>query len=487
MNEHLKDLEPASIWRHFRTILEIPHGSGNEKALGDYILRVAMANGLKGKRDAVGNVVVTKPASSGKENKPVAILQAHLDMVAEKNSEVPHDFTRDPIKTRVDGDWLQATGTTLGADNGIGVAAGLAMMEAKDIVHGPLEFLFTVDEETGLTGASHLQPDFLTGRLLLNLDSEEEGTFTIGCSGGGDSEVLFPIHRTEPQPGLLVELRIFGLRGGHSGLDIHLGRGNAIKFLARLLDAIREKMPFGLIQIEGGNKRNAIPREAWAHLVCDTSIYSNLISTVESEFNLLKKEFRATEPEANLSIKQVSEVKANPLAPKSARGLINLLLAMPHGVLAMHREIPDLVETSSNLAIVRTEESQVQIIASSRSSVDSALRATRAMIRAIAEMATAECHQPAGYPGWEPNLASPLLQVAKRVYHNVFHQEPLLKAVHAGLECGIIGEKFPGMDMVSFGPTIHSPHSPEEKVNIPSVVKFWKFLTSLLEEIAKTG
>lgn len=487
MNEHLKDLEPAAIWRHFRTILEIPHGSGNEKALGDYILRVAVANGLKGKRDDVGNVVVTKPASSGKENKPVAILQAHLDMVAEKNSEVPHDFTRDPIKTRVDGDWLQATGTTLGADNGIGVAAGLAMMEAKDIVHGPLEFLFTVDEETGLTGANHLQPDFLTGRLLLNLDSEEEGTFTIGCSGGGDSEVLFPIHRTEPQPGLLVELRILGLRGGHSGLDIHLGRGNAIKFLARLLDAIREKMPFGLIQIEGGNKRNAIPREAWANLVCDTSIYSNLISTVESEFNLLKREFRATEPEANLSIKQVSEVKANPLAPKSARGLINLLLAMPHGVLAMHREIPDLVETSSNLAIVRTEESQVQIIASSRSSVDSALRATRAMIRAIAEMATAECRQPAGYPGWEPNLASPLLQVAKRVYQNVFHQEPLLKAVHAGLECGIIGEKFLGMDMVSFGPTIHSPHSPEEKVNIPSVVKFWKFLTSLLEEIAKTG
>ncbi len=484
MNEHLKELEPAPIWKHFRAILEIPHSSGNEKALGDYILRVAEANGLKGKRDAVGNVVVTKPASPGKENKPITILQAHLDMVAEKNSDVAHDFSRDPIQSRVEGEWLKASGTTLGADNGVGVAASLAVMEAKDLVHGPLEFLFTVDEETGLTGANHLQPNFLTGRLLLNLDSEEEGTFTIGCSGGGDSEIIFPIHRTEAQPGLLFEVRVFGLRGGHSGLDIHLGRANAIKFLARLLDAIRERLPFGLIQVEGGNKRNAIPREAWAHLVCDASHHSDLISTVESEFNLIKREFRATEPEASLNIKQVSEVKATPLAPKSARGLINLLLAMPHGVLAMHREIPDLVETSSNLAIVRTEENQVQVIASSRSSVDSALKATRAMIRAIAELAAAECRQPAGYPGWEPNLASPLLQVAKQVYQNIFNQEPLLKAVHAGLECGIIGEKFPGMDMVSFGPTIHNPHSPEEKVNIPSVARFWKFLTSLLEEIA---
>lgn len=483
MNEHLISLEPAAVWKHFKAILEIPHGSGNERALGDYILKLAEANGLKAKRDEVGNVVVAKPASSGMENKPVIILQAHMDMVCEKDSETVHDFSRDPIQTRLEGEWLKAAGTTLGADNGIGVAASLALMEARDLVHGPLEFLFTVDEETGLTGANHLQPGFLTGRLLLNLDSEEEGTFTIGCSGGGDSEIIFPVHRTESQPGLLLEVKVFGLRGGHSGLDIHLGRGNAIKILARLLDAVREKFPFALIQIEGGNKRNAIPREAWAHLVCEASHLSDLVTALENEFNLIKREFRATEPEARINIKQVSEVRADPFSPRTARGLINLLLAMPHGVLAMHREIPDLVETSSNLAIVHTEEDQVQVIASSRSSVHSALVATRAMIRAIAEMAGAACRQPEGYPGWEPNLASPLLQVAKRVYLQVFGQEPQLKAVHAGLECGIIGEKFPGMDMVSFGPTIHNPHSPEEKVNLPSVSRFWKFLTSLLPEV----
>lgn len=485
MNEFLAELKPPSLWRYFGEILKIPRCSGEEKAIGDYIINRAQSLGLERKRDEVGNVVVAKPATPGARSQKRVILQAHLDMVCEKNSEVSHDFSKDPIQVELEGDWLKAKGTTLGADNGLGVAASLAVMESQDLIHGPLEFLFTVDEETGLTGASQLQPDFVKGRLLLNLDSEEEGSFTIGCAGGGDSEIFFPLHRLEGQTGILIEVKISGLRGGHSGLDIHLGRANAIKILARLLNIARERLPLGLIHMEGGNKRNAIPREAWALLICDASYYSDAILLFEKEFETIKREYKVSEPEARISIRQVAQFQEEPLAPKSARGLINLLLALPHGVLAMHREIPDLVETSSNLAIIKTESNLAKIICSSRSSVQSALDATRSMIRAIAEMAGADFRQTGGYPGWEPNLSSPLLKVAQRVYESVFGQKPLLKAVHAGLECGLIAEKFPGMDMISFGPTINFPHSPEERVHLPSVEKFWRFLTALLEELAK--
>lgn len=484
MNECLRELKPASLWRHFGEILKIPRCSGQEKAIGDYIIKMAEALGLNYKRDEVGNIVVVKPPHPSASVNQIVILQAHLDMVCEKHSDLVHDFSRDPIQVDLEDDWLKARGTTLGADNGLGVAAALAVMESQDLKHGPLEFLFTVDEETGLTGASHLRSDFVKGRILLNLDSEEEGTFTIGCAGGGDSEIFYPLHRLESQSGILIELKISGLRGGHSGLDIHLGRANAIKVLARLLDGARESLPLAILHIEGGSKRNAIPREAWVHLICDASYYSDVVLFFEREFASIKREYRKTDPEAQISIKQIAEVKEEPLAPRSARGLINLLLALPHGVLKMHPEIPDLVETSTNLAIVKTEEQVAKIICSSRSSLQSALKATRSMIRAMAEIAGAEIKQSAGYPGWEPNLASPLLKVAKKVYQSIFGQEPLFKAVHAGLECGIIAEKFPGMEMISFGPTIKNPHSPEEKAYIPSVERFWLFLVGLLEQLA---
>jgi len=485
MNEFLDELKPSSLWRHFREILNIPRCSGEEKAIGNYIINQAKALGLESRRDEVGNVVVYKPASSQVRSQRIVVLQAHLDMVCEKDSEVSHDFSRDPIQVELEGEWLRAKGTTLGADNGLGVAAALAIMESSDLIHGPLEFLFTVDEETGLTGASHLQSDFIKGRILLNLDSEEEGTFTIGCAGGGDSEIFLPLHRLGGQTGTLIELKISGLRGGHSGLDIHLGRANAIKLLARLLDKAREKLPLGLIHLEGGNKRNAIPREAWAHLICDASHYSDALKFFEKEFEIIKREYRITEPEARVSIRQLAETREEPLVPKSVRNLINLLLILPHGVLAWHQEIPDLVETSSNLAIIKTESNVARIICSSRSSIQSALEATRSMIRAAAEMAGAEIRQTGGYPGWEPNLASPLLQLAKGVYQSIFGEEAQSKAVHAGLECGLIAEKFPGMDMISFGPTIKYPHSPQEKVHVPSVEKFWLFLVVLLQELAK--
>ncbi|MCX7973409.1 MAG: aminoacyl-histidine dipeptidase [Candidatus Aminicenantes bacterium] len=484
MNECLKELKPSILWYHFSEILKIPRCSGEEKAIGNYILKIAEALNLNYKRDEVGNIAVFKPAQPGTRSEKRVILQAHLDMICEKNSEVIHDFSQDPIQVKLEGEWLKAQGTTLGADNGVGVAAALAVMESDNLKHGPLEFLFTVDEETGLTGASHLKPEFIQGKLFLNLDSEEEGTFTIGCAGGGDSEIFYPLNRLESQSGTLIEVKITGLRGGHSGLDIHLGRANAIKILARLLDIARENLPISILHVEGGSKRNAIPREALARLICDAAHYSDVIRLFEREFNLIKKEYRQSEPEAQISIKQIATANEEPLAPKSARGLINLLLALPHGVLAMHQEIPDLVETSSNLAIVKTERHGAKIICNSRSSLPSALKATRSMIRAIAETAGAEISQPPSYPGWEPNLGSPLLQVAKRVYQSIFGQTPLLKAVHAGLECGLIAEKFPDMDMISFGPTIKNPHSPEEMVYVPSVEKFWRFLSAIIEELS---
>lgn len=484
MNECLKDLKPPSLWRHFAEILKIPRCSGEEKAIGDYIINFAQSLGLNYKRDEVGNIVVFKPPQGNIATDQIVILQAHLDMVCEKDTDIIHDFSHDPIQVEIENAWLKARGTTLGADNGLGVAAALAIMESQDLRHGPLEFLFTVDEETGLTGASHLRSDFVKGRILLNLDSEEEGTFTIGCAGGGDSEIFYPLHRLESQPGILMEVKVSGLRGGHSGLDIHLGRANAIKILTRLLDGARENLPLAILHIEGGNKRNAIAREAWTHLICDASHYSDVVMFFEKEFASIKNEHRKTDPEAQISIKQLAEAKEEPLAPKSARGLINLLLALPHGVLRWHPEIPDLVETSTNLAIVKTEEQVAKIICSSRSSLQSALKATRSMIRAMAEIAGAEIRQPAGYPGWEPNLASPLIQLAKRVYQSIFGQEPLLKAVHAGLECGLMAEKFPGMEMISFGPTIKYPHSPMERAYLPSVERFWLFLLRLLEQLA---
>lgn len=505
MAEVFEGLKPALLWKHFAEIVKLPHCSGNEKPLGDYILSVARRLNLSGKRDRVGNVVVSKPASPGHEKAPGVILQGHIDMVCEKNSDVAHDFSRDPIKPERKGDWIQARGTTLGSDNGIGVAAALAVLETPDLVHGPLECLFTVDEETGLTGANKLQKGWLAGKKLLNLDSEEEGAFTIGCSGGADSEITLPLTRKKqiPRPGDVYRLKLFGFRGGHSGLDIHRGRGNAIRLLARLLSSAQDKFKLELVHFEGGNKRNAIPREAWADIVVDRKSLQKLKAFLKSQFAGIQNEYKAVEKEASFSLNPLSPTKSPPspaAAPSSAasgsavasppltatsqKSLLRLLLSLPHGVVSMHPEISGLVETSTNLGIVRCEKKKAQIICSSRSSVATALAFVRQTIKAVAELTGARTAQPTGYPGWEPNLQSELLAKLIEVYRNLFAKEPAVKAVHAGLECGIIGEKFPGMDMISFGPTIQNPHSPEERVHIGSVENFWKFLTAALESLA---
>ncbi|MGB9893101.1 MAG: aminoacyl-histidine dipeptidase [Candidatus Saccharicenans sp.] len=479
MNSDLSSLKPEKLWKHFSEIIKIPHGSGNEKALADHILQLARNWQLEAQQDKVGNVVVRKPASAGKENSSGVILQAHLDMVCEKNSDIQHDFLKDPIQAYIDGDWVRAKGTTLGADNGIGLAACLAILEDSSLLHGPLECLFTVDEETGLTGAFKLKKDMLRGKFLLNLDSEDEGTFTIGCAGGADSEISLPIDRKKKKARNVLLIKIGGLRGGHSGLDINLGRGQALKFLARILFKAADKTKFELISFNGGSKRNAIPREAWAEAAVEKGSERAFINSLKREFEAIKFEYRVTEPDLALTIKH-SVNSGYPLSLGSQIKLINLILTLPHGVISMHPEISGLVETSTNLAIVNTEDKQATIICNSRSSVMSALEAVRSVIRAACELSGAKVTQPEGYPAWTPDLKSPLLQKMIDIYKNLFQKEPEVKAVHAGLECGIIGEKYPGLDMISFGPTIKNPHSPDERVHLGSVEKFWNFLLEAL-------
>ena len=483
MSSPFEGFKPSLLWKHFGQILKIPHCSGNEKALGDYIISEAERLNLEWERDKVGNVVVRKKATAGHENNEGVILQGHLDMVGEKNSDVVHDFSKDEIQTEIKGEWVQAKGTTLGSDNGIGVAASLAVMEDDTLTHGPLEFLFTVDEETGLTGATKIESGFLKGKKLLNLDSEDEGEFTIGCAGGADSEISLSLKRNKGSNGEPFQLKLFGFRGGHSGIDINQGRGNAVQLLARMLWHAMKEFSFELARMEGGNKRNAIAREATADLFIDPAKEQDLSSFFQNAFEEIKSEYQAVEKEGNFSFEKSEGDMQDPLTVESQEALVNLLFTLPHGVIAMHPEIEGLVETSTNLAIIRTHPDHAEIICSSRSSDASALEDTRNTIATLSKQAGADINQPDGYPGWMPNLQSPLLKTLKEVYQKVFQKEPEVAAIHAGLECGIIGEKYTGMDMISFGPTIEHPHSPEERVHVESVEKFWKFLTTALAEL----
>jgi dipeptidase D len=475
-------LKPEGLWKHFNAVCKIPHCSRNEKALGNYILSVAKKHGFPSRRDAVGNVVVEVPATEGKEKAMVVVIQGHLDMVCEKNSDTPHDFTSDPIDVYVDGDWMKAKGTTLGADNGIGLSAALAMLEDNIQVHGPLELLFTVDEETGLNGAGGLKSDFLKGKILLNLDSEEEGVFFIGCAGGADSEISLPLKRKFSTGGDPIKLTLSGLRGGHSGIDIHTGRGNALQLLARILFNL--DVPFELVHLEGGNKHNAIPREVFAHVIVPKAETERFKKTVGKRFDDIRFEYKAVEKDARLKFDPAADYHKTPMEESSKTAFISLLLGLPHGVGAMSQEIPGLVETSNNVAIVQCFNERALVHTSSRSSIASALEAMRAKIEAVAKLAGAAVKHLNGYPGWTPNLSSHLLAVMKDVYKELVGKEPEVKAVHAGLECGIIGEKFPGMDMISFGPDLRNPHSPDEMVNIPSVERFYNLLAATLIALA---
>jgi len=480
----VSDFRPNALWAHFDEILKIPRGSKEEDQIRRYVVQVAERNDLDHTVDATGNVVVKKPGSPGKENAAATILQAHLDMVNEKNSDVEHDFSKDPIQPVIDGEYLTADGTTLGSDNGIGVAAMLAILEADDLVHGPLEFLFTIDEETGLTGAGGLDPKLLSAKQLLNLDSEEEGSLTVGCAGGADTDLALSLE-TLPAPSKATahQVKLRGLKGGHSGLDINLQRGNAVQLLARMIHAISHGTPGFLSAIEGGDKHNAIPREAWATVVIPEDQSGEFLVQLGKHFEEVKAEYAATEPGMELSI-QETPLPSQVWSTNATWKALRFLVALPHGVVAMSNDIEGLVETSTNLAAVKSDGKTLKVLMSSRSSVASALGWIRRKIRAVGFLAGAQIDEHDGYPGWKPDLDSRVLGVVKAVHARVLGTEPHVEAVHAGLECGIIGEMVPGMDMISFGPQIEFPHSPDERVKVDSVERFYALLTETLKELA---
>jgi len=479
----IENLEPKLVWKHFDEIRKIPRCSKHEEKIRKYIVDFAEKHGLESKTDETGNVVVLKPASSGMEKNPVVILQGHMDMVCEKNSDVEHDFTKDPIKLKREGDILTADGTTLGADNGIGLAISLAILEDKTLKHGSIEALFTVDEETGLTGAFAMESDMLTGKIMLNLDSEDFGIITVGCAGGGDSKIELPVETKSVNGNMTsINIKVSGLRGGHSGVDIHEQRGNAVKLLTRMLWKTKDDYKFYISEIKGGDKHNAIPREAYAKISIGKSEKDKFITTLKKEEKDIFEEIKPIDPKFKVDFEDADKIKTT-MTDKSQNDLLNLLHGLPHGVEKYSYDIPDLVETSTNLATVAFNDKHVQIGMSTRSSIKSALQDLRDRIRAAAELSGAKVKEEKPYPGWKPNMDSKILALSKKIFKEMYGKEPKVEAVHAGLECGIIGEKFPGMDMISIGPTIKYPHSPEEQIHISTVDKFYKYVLKILENV----
>lgn len=480
----VSSLQPTALWSHFDAILTIPRASKDENRMRTHVVNIADRAGCNHAIDDAGNLVVRKPAVADHNGAEVTILQSHLDMVQEKNSDVIHDFRTDPIVPKRRGNYITGSGTTLGSDNGIGIATMLAIMETKDLVHGPLEFLFTIDEETGLTGASHLDASLLTGRRLINLDSEEEGILYVGCAGGGDTSIRVELeHDHLRDENTSITLALTGLKGGHSGCDIHLQRGNALCLLARALWTAYLLSPFHLARLEGGSAHNAIPREAFADLVVTHSTRDAIVSAIEAEMANIRDEYSPVDPDLKFAISQNKAANA-PWTIHSTENIIQLLASLPHGVEAMNYDIPSLVNTSSNLATVSQSADSLVITTSSRSSIDAALEAVRRQIKAIGRLAGADVVEAPAYPGWKPNLSSPLLEITKSAYEQELGTTPSVQAIHAGLECGIIGKKIPGMDMISFGPIIEFPHSPDERVQIDSVGRFYRLLETTLTQLA---
>jgi dipeptidase D len=484
MSNAIEGLKPELVWKYFAAISRIPRGSKNEAAIAQYVLDIAKDLGLPAKSDSFGNVAVRKPASPGREQaKPVA-LQGHLDMVCEKNKDKVHDFLKDPIELVRTGNVMMANGTTLGADNGIAVATNLAIMEDRSLEHGPLEFLFTVDEETGLTGASNLASDMLESRILLNLDSEEEGEIYIGCAGGKDTIGTWTV-RFEQAPANLkaAQIKVGGLKGGHSGLEIDKGRGNAIKIMNRALQSLASSGA-RLSAIEGGNKHNAIPRECEAVVLMAPRKFRKARKLVDELCATVRAELGSVEPDLHVSFSALEEsAVCKVLRRPDQRKILQTIAALPHGVIKMSAAISWLVETSTNLAIIKTTEDAVKIVTSQRSSIASEITDIVNSVSCLFALGGASVENTDGYPGWKPNMDSPILKTAKAAYQSLFGKEPEVKAVHAGLECGVIGERIPGMDMISFGPTLEAVHSPDEKIYIDTVEKFWAFLLKVLKSV----
>ena len=479
----MKNLQPQGLWSNFYDLTQIPRPSGQKEEISAFLANYGRSLGLETIVDAIGNVIIRKPASAGYENHPGVILQGHMDMVPQKNNDTVFDFSKDPIEAYIDGEWVTAKGTTLGADNGIGVAAAMAILADKNVVHPPLEVLITVDEETGLYGAFALEGGVLQGKTLLNLDSESEGELYIGCAGGVDTTATFDYNPVEVEEGdVAIKVSLTGCKGGHSGCDIHLQRANANKLLFRFLKEAVANYEARLASVEGGSLRNAIPREASAIITIPAEGVDELMDLVAEWEDLFVAEYDGVEDNIRLSAEQV-ECPATELPEDVQDFLIHAITVCPHGVYRVIPEMPEIVETSNNLAMLKTEENRIIVHCLTRSSVESRKEELQEMIHSTFAMAGAAVEFSGSYPGWQPNFNSNIMEVMKTTYLNNYGVEPRVIIIHAGLECGIIGRNYPGMDMISFGPTIEHPHSPDEKVNIASVAKFYEYLLATLEAL----
>ena len=482
----IKDLNPKEVWTIFSEICKIPRPSKKEEKIILYLLDWAKKNNITAKQDEVGNIVMSKPATIGMENRKSVIMQSHIDMVCEKNNDIVHDFETDPIQAYIDGDWVKAKGTTLGADDGIGMAAQMAILISKDIKHGPIEALFTVDEETGLTGAFALKPDFFESSILLNLDSEDEGEMFIGCAGGIDTVATFYYYLDKtPENVLAYKINIKGLKGGHSGDEIHKGLGNANKILNRILWFSEHQFDIKINYLDGGNLRNAIAREAEAVFVIPKANKKELEKYFAKILIDIKDEYSITEPNFNMTLESAT-IPDTIIDQKTQHKLLNAIYACPHGVISMSQKMKGMVETSTNLASVKfKDKNSIVISTSQRSDNNSSKRDIANMVESVFNLAKADVVHSDGYPGWAPNPKSEILDITVDSYKRLFGKIPVVRSIHAGLECGLFLEKYPNLDMISFGPTLRAVHSPDEKINIETVEKFWKHLVDVIENIPK--
>jgi dipeptidase D len=484
----LSELNPAPIWIYFEEICKIPRLSKNEGKIRSYLLNFGSEHNLESKEDSVGNIIIIKPASPGFENRKTLVLQSHMDMVGEKNADYPHNWFTDPIVPYIEDGYVAAKGTTLGADDGIGLASQMALLSDTNLKTGKIECLFTVDEESGMTGAINLKPDFFEGRTLLNLDSEDEGILFIGCAGGMDTVGDLNFKSISVQKGMTgLEISITGLHGGHSGDEIHKGFGNSVKLMNRILWNLSNQFDISVNRFDGGNLRNAIPREAFAIIAVDKASKDQVIDWVMNFQTVLNEEFGEIEKDLKITIKEI-ETPSSVMDKETQVKLLNSLTCCPHGVIAWSHEMTDLVETSTNLASVSfVEENNIKIITTQRSSVESSKHDVAGMVESCLRLAGAKVVHSDGYPGWKPSMKSEILKITRRSYINLFGKEPLVRAIHAGLECGLIYEKFKGIDMISFGPSIRGAHTPDEKIEIKTVVMFWNLLIDVISNIPTNG
>ena len=482
--EKLNNLTPKVVWEYFEEICQVPRPSKKEEQIIQFLMDFAQKHDLEAKQDKSGNILIKKPATKGKENLKTVVLQSHIDMVGEKNKDTDHDFEKDPIKPYIEGDWVKAEGTTLGADDGIGIAAQMAILSSDEITHGPIECLFTVDEETGLTGAFALESGFFDGKILLNLDSEDWGELFIGCAGGIDTVARISYDKEKPSSDhKSYKLFVTGLNGGHSGDEIDKGLGNSLKIANRFLWNINDKFDTSLAAFEGGRARNAIPREAEVVFTIHEDDEDQLESYFKEFEEEIKNELKTTEPNLKITLEE-TDTPSYIIDEDSYYDLINALYGCPHGVYAWSQEIENLVETSTNLASIKMEdEERFFITTSQRSSVDSAKHDIASMVESVFRLAGAKVDHSAGYPGWQPNTDSEIMKITRDAYKRLFNEDPEVKAIHAGLECGLFLQKYPYLDMISVGPTIKGAHTPEERISIETTKQFWDLLVEVIQNI----